>query len=99
MEVPRTATERELDVTPPARSLPFAALALLGALAGAAQLQHSAVLASPICAGATTYETSVGEHDVGPTCIGYLGTTTCNYQQFGLAPTLAVTTTVCVPRP
>jgi hypothetical protein len=94
-----TTTERELDVTPPSKLLPLAALALLGLLAGVGQLQHSSVMASPVCAGATTYEASIGEHDLGPVCAPYASTTTCNYQQFGLAPTLAVTTSVCVPRP
>jgi len=86
-------------VTPPTKALPFAALAALGLLAGASQLQHSSVQASPVCASATTYEASIGEHDVAPLCVPYASTTTCNYQQFGLAPTLAVSTTVCVPRP
>ena len=86
-------------MTPPAKALPFAALALLAVLAGAGQTQRSSVATSYICAGATTYEASIGEHDVGPKCIGYVGTTTCNYQEAGIAPTLAVTTTLCVPRP
>ena len=68
----------------------FTALALSGS---------PSLSASPVCVAVTTYETSIGEHDVTPPCAPYPFTTTCNYQEFGLEPTLAVTTTVCVPRP
>lgn len=86
-------------MSPLSRKNTLAALALLGLAFAGVQQHGSTVLASNVCASATTYVVGVGEHDVPPVCVPYNNTTTCNYQQFGLAPSIAVTTSVCVPRP
>ena len=72
-----------------------------GAIAlGSAGMAALAVPASadPICVSAAT-SGAVGDHTVGPRCIGYPDATECNTTNTGLGTLVNVTETTCVPAP
>ena len=76
-------------------------IGLLGALivAGLAGPAPSVVSATGVCASVGYSSTTAGGDALGPYCLPYGGTTTCNDTSLGLSPTLVISEDVCAPEP